>query len=97
MVGDVEELCAELRVYCLTELHILEDGEIEVPISRADHNVSPCVAEGERLVVNKGRGVEPLLYRVRTGIGIAHQVGPVVAKPSSTQSLARQHREGLPG
>src|ERR1039458_6976592 len=83
MIRNIEKLSPELRVELLGNLHVLEDREIKIAISRSDDNVSSSVAEGQRLVVNEGGRVEPLLDGMRAGVGIPS------AKPSGPACLRK--------
>ena len=64
--------------------------------SRSHHNIAARVPEGERLIVYESRCVKPLAYGMRAGVGIADQIGPVIAQSRSAQTFAGKNRERLP-
>ena len=78
MIGDVEKLGAELRVYVLPDVGVLEHREIEIVEAGARHDVAAGVSEGERLVQHEGIRIEPFCGRVRSCVGIADQVGSII-------------------
>ncbi len=82
--------CSPMRVFFITR-------EIEVMESRPGYDVASGVAEGQWLIGREGCRIEPALHGMRTGVGIADQVGTVIAQSRAAIVLPGQDREWLSG
>ena len=97
MIEDVEELGSELDVCLFTNVGILHHREIEVMESRPGYDVASRVAEGQWLIGREGCRIEPAIHGMRTGVGIANQVGTIIAQSCAAIVLPGQNRERLSG
>src|SRR5581483_10020791 len=100
MVQDVEELGAELKLFRFRNLDVLERREVPVRVTRPLNNIPARVAEllhrgvGVEHYLLERAGVKPLLHAVRSGIGIADDVGPIGGESSNLGRAALYRRIG---
>ena len=84
MVENIEKFRAELNGFCFTNVEIFHRGKVPLLNPRAIHNISTLISELSGLrdgiqLVECAR-IEPLVCRVRTGIRIANDIGPVTGE-----------------
>src|SRR5689334_13279118 len=92
MIGEVEELAAELQVARLAEQReSFEQREIEVRGAGSDDDIAPGISEPAAEVTGEVVGVEPPLRIVREVVRIASDVGTRSAVGSGEGSQSHLH------
>ena len=93
MVEDIEELRAELQVDSLADPRRLHHGEIGRVRARPDHRIASRVAKRAGRRRHECRRIEPGVRPLGSVVGVAHHVGPVVARFAAS-ARARAVPEG---
>ena len=73
------------------------DGEINVGESRAGDNIAARISERQRRIEREGAGIEELLHGMRAGVGIAGDIGAIVAEAGAALVRAGENGERLAG
>jgi len=94
LIENVKELRPELKCFGFTETEILDGRKIPLGKSRAFDNIAPFIAKAFRLTIGlkllEGEGVKPFGCRVRAGVWIADQVGPVAGEAGNFRRATLQ-------
>ena len=79
--GHVEELGSKLNRVSFANWELLLHGHVNADDAVRVGNVGAGVAERELRRQDERACVEPLIRRLRTRVGVAHQVGTLVERP----------------